>query len=136
MPKVQVCYFTVADAKTKVKILTQIATNHFLKKEKIQILVPDLKTLDFVDSLFWKEPAESFLPHSSQEEDFVTLSTEPTSSSIVFNLCSSPYPSSETLKTLYELEDISHPQKKAVFEHKFLEYQKRGWIVCAQNLGK
>ncbi|MBX9923464.1 MAG: DNA polymerase III subunit chi [Rhabdochlamydiaceae bacterium] len=137
MSEVKVFYFSVADANAKIQILTKIVTAHFLKKEKIQILVPDLKTLTFVDSLLWKEPRESFLPHSVQTEDFITISTETTDlCPIIFNLCPTPCPSTEMLKTLYELEDVSHPQKKMIFQQKFAEYQKKGWILCSQPTGK
>lgn len=137
MSEVKVFYFPVADANAKVRVLTQVVTSHFLKKEKIHILVPDSKTLDFVDSLLWKEPQESFLPHSEKTEEYITISTEVTAhSSIVFNLCQTPYSYTDTPKILYELEDISHPQKKAVFEQKFTEYQKKGWILCAPAVEK
>lgn len=137
MAEVKVFYFSVAESNAKIHTLIQVVTSHFLRKERVQILVPDLKTLDFVDTLLWKEPPESFLPHSRLEEDFITLSTDRTiSSPIVFNLTSTPYASTGTLKTLYELEDTSHPQKKLIFQQKFTEYQKKGWILCSQPSGK
>jgi DNA polymerase III subunit chi len=131
MSEVKVFYFPVVDANAKVRTLTQVVTSHFLKKEKIHILVPDAKTLDFVDSLLWKEPKESFLPHCEHVEDFITISTEITTHApTVFNLCQTPYLHTTTPKVLYEFEDISHPQKKAVFQQKFTEYQKKGWVLC------
>jgi DNA polymerase-3 subunit chi len=135
MSEVQVFYFSVTTPKAKIQTLIRIVTAHFLKKEKIRILVPDLKTLDFVDSLLWKEPIESFLPHSVETKDLITLSTQVDPSyPIVFNLCPHPYPSTDTLKTLYELEDSSHPEKKIAFQQKFHEYQKKGWTLCSQPI--
>jgi DNA polymerase-3 subunit chi len=137
MSEVKVFYFSVANASAKIQALIRTVTAHFLKKEKIHIFVPDLKTLNFVDSLLWKEPLESFLPHSIEERDFVTISMEATpSSSVVFNLSPNAYPPTETLKTLYELEDTSHPQKKTAFQQKFTDYQKKGWILCSQPVEK
>jgi DNA polymerase III subunit chi len=137
MTNVKVIYFTIKDANTKVKTLLQTVTSHFLKKEKIQILVPDNAALEFVDRLLWSQPKESFLPHSCEailpHQDLIHLSLPiPSYDSypIVFNLCQTPHPSSSTLKILYELEDLSHPKKAASFQSKFKEYQKLGHTLC------
>ena len=137
MSEVKVIFFTIKEASSKVNVLIQTVTSHFLKKEKIQILVPDKTALEFVDLLLWNQPKESFLPHSREVilpfQDLVfislplpSLETYP----IVFNLCQTPYPASPSLKILYELEDLSHPQKAAAFQSKFKQYQKEGYTLC------
>ncbi len=137
MSEVKVIFFTIKEASAKVKALLQTVTSHFLKKEKIQILVPDKSALEFVDRLLWNQPKESFLPHSTevllpfQDLIFISLplpSIEPYP--IVFNLCQTPYPTSKDLKVLYELEDLSHPKKAEAFQNKFKEYQKSGYTLC------
>jgi len=137
MPEVKVIFFTIKEANAKVKALLQTVTSHFLKKEKIQILVPDKAALEFVDCLLWSQPKESFLPHSCEailsHQDLIFLSLPLPSYDrypIVFNLCQTPYPASSDLKILYELEDLSHPKKAAAFQSKFKEYQKSGYTLC------
>ncbi|SRR3989339_206717 len=137
MSEVKVIFFTIKDASSKLKILVQTATSHFLKKEKIQIVVPDKAALEFVDQLLWNQPKESFLPHSTEVllpyQDLVFLSLPfPTLEEypIVFNLCQTPFDITPSLRTLYELEDLSHPQKAAAFQGKFKQYQKAGFTLC------
>lgn len=138
MPEVKVIFFTIKDASQKLKVLVKTVTSHFVKKEKIQIVVPDQNALDFVDNLLWSSPKESFLPHSKEAllpyQDLVFFSLPLPSLEeypIVFNLCQTPFPVTPSLKILYELEDLSHPQKAATFQGKFKEYQKSGFTLCA-----
>ena len=137
MSEVKVIFFSIKDASTKVNALIQTVTSHFFKKEKIQILVPDKAALEFVDLLLWNQPKDSFLPHTTEVilpfQDLVfislplpSLETYP----IVFNLCPTPYLAPPSLKILYELEDLSHPQKAAAFQIKFKHYQKEGYTLC------
>lgn len=143
MSNVKVLFFTVKESNTKLRVLLQTITSHFSKKEKIQIIVPDKATLEFVDLLLWKEPKESFLPHSTEVllpfQDLIFISFPLPSLEIypiVFNLCQTclyqtSYPTSSSLKILYELEDLSHPQKAEAFQNKFKHYQKMGFTLCA-----
>ena len=137
MSELKVFFFTVKDAKEKVQALIQTATTHFIKKEKIHLIVPDTATLEFVDQLLWNHPPESFLPHSTGVlfpfQDLIFISLPLISFEefpIVFNLCQTPHSPSKTLKVLYELEDVSHPQKTAVFKNKFEHYQNQGLTPC------
>jgi DNA polymerase-3 subunit chi len=134
-------FFTVKDSSSKVKALTRTVRSHFLKKEKIHLVVPDLATLQFVDQLLWSQPKESFLPHSCgvllpfQDLIFISLSvTSLEPFPIVFNLCPEPYLPSASLKTLYELEDLTHPHKSAIFQKKFQTYQKAGFQIGSKSL--
>ncbi len=140
MPEVKVIFFTIKEPSAKVRALVQTVTSHFVQKEKIQIIVPDKASLEFVDALLWKEPKESFLPHSTEVllpfQDLVFLSLPLPSIEacpIVFNLCQTPYTATPALKLLYELEDLTHPQKAAAFQSKFKQYQKAGFTLCMGN---
>ncbi len=138
MSEVKVIFFTIKEPSAKVRALIQTITSHFIQKEKIQIIVPDKASLEFVDALLWKEPKESFLPHSTEVllpfQDLIFLSLPLPSIEacpIVFNLCQTPYTPTPSLKILYELEDLTHPQKAAAFQSKFKQYQKAGFTLCA-----
>ncbi len=138
MSEVKVIFFTIKDSSAKVRALIQTVSSHFMRKEKIQIIVPEKNSLEFVDNLLWTQPKESFLPHSTEVllpfQDLIFLSlplpsVEPYP--IVFNLCPAPYNPTPSLKILYELEDLTHPQKAAAFQSKFKQYQKAGFTLCA-----
>lgn len=132
----QVIYFSVKQPQAKLRILSQIAGEHMQSREKLKIQVPDAAVMDFVDQALWKEPQESFLPHSCgvilpfQDFIFLSLPSElPDDYLSVFNLCPTAYLSSHPVKTIYEFEDISHPQRQENFKLKFLAYQKLGYIL-------
>lgn len=141
MIETKVIFYTVKDAASKVVALLQAVDRHFLKKEKIKILVPDLTAANFVDELLWSTPKESFRPHSVSAvlsfQNLILISLPVQSSdefSIVFNLCQTPYTPTSPLKILYELEDLSHPQKAAAFQKKFQIYQKAGFTLSSGSL--
>ena len=131
-------FFTVKDAASKIRALTETVQSHLVKKEKIHVIVPDLSTLEFVDLLLWNHPKESFRPHSKEAllpfQDLIFLSLPFTSLDpfpVVFNLCQTAYIPTHPIKILYELEDLTHPQKAALFQNKFQAYQKAGFKICS-----
>ena len=135
--ELKVFFFSIKEAKTKKQVLVQTVKTHFLKKEKIHIIVPDKMTLDFVDELLWNYPAEGFLPHSTEVmlpyQDLIFISLPLTSFEefpIVFNLCQVAHAPSPGTKVLYELEDLTHPQKALLFQTKFQLYQSKGFTLC------
>lgn len=129
----KVTYYTVKTAAAKMHYLIQTASSHFAQKEKLQIIAPDKKALTFVDELLWNQPQESFLPHCTSSPVlfndliYICLPDEALDDYLfVFNLCPTPYTPHPRVKVLYELEDYSHPDKKALFQTKFKLYQSLG----------
>jgi DNA polymerase-3 subunit chi len=127
----KVFYYTVKKPQEKVAILIQTVTRHFHKNEKIQIVAPDAKSLVFISDLFWKEPKESFLPHSVSsltpfcDKVLICLPTEIQEDfPFLFNVSSEAIPFKA--KIIYELEDKTHPSKAKTFEAKFSFYQNLG----------
>ena len=132
----KVIYFSVKTAQAKVHYLLRAISHHFAQNEKIQIVAPDEKALAFLDDLLWTQPKESFLPHSVSSPTpfhdliYICLLKEASDDyPFVFNLTSSPYQPSARTKTLYELEDCSHPAKKALFQVKFKHYQSLNYTL-------
>jgi DNA polymerase IIIc chi subunit len=134
----KVIFYTVKDSNAKVRALLSSIDRHTLQKEKIKIVVPDTNAIEFVSDLLWKEPKESFRPHSKTvpllNQELILLSLplqENDDYSIVFNLSQGPYTPSASVRILYELEDLSHPQKAALFQKKFQVYQQKGYTISA-----
>jgi len=138
----RVIFYTVKNAEEKVRYLLVPVLYHFNRSEKIKIVVPDQKTRDFIDTLLWKHPEEGFLPHCTslpapfEDGVYISLQKEVQGYPFVFNLSPDPYHPSGTCNTLYELEDISTPGKKAVFEKKFAFYKNLGCRVAAGRTDK
>ncbi len=123
---------------SKINALIKQVDKHLLEKEKLKIVVPDRETLTFVEKILWGQPKESFRPHSINipllHQDLLLITLEAPSNdnySIIFNLCQTPYISTFPVKLIYELEDVSHPQKAAVFRKKFQMYQKEGFTISS-----
>ncbi|MBS0627111.1 MAG: DNA polymerase III subunit chi [Verrucomicrobia bacterium] len=129
----KVVFYTVKTGPAKIHYLLRAISHHFTQKEKIQIIVPDKRALTFIDDLLWSQPKESFLPHCTSSPVpfhdliFICLPEETVDDfPFVFNLCPTAYKPHPRVKTLYEFEDASHPEKKALFQVKFKYYQSLG----------
>lgn len=134
MPQVSVTFYTVKNGSSKVQALLKTVDAHMLSKEKITVIVPDEKALAFTQNLLWSIPKESFRPNSSKD-DLITVSLiDNKEAPVIFNLSSSPYPPSTHVKKIYELEDISHPDKAAAFQKKFQAYQRQGFFIAAGTI--
>ncbi len=138
MAKTQVIFYTVKNGALKIQVLLHKVDKHSGQKEKMKILVPDSKSLSFVENLLWGHPIESFRPHSiniplfCQDLILVSLPLPAVDDfSIVFNLCQTAYIPALPVKIIYELEDVSDPQKAAVFRRKFQMYQKEGFTITS-----
>jgi DNA polymerase-3 subunit chi len=99
---------------------------------KILIFVPNAEAGKFVDTLLWKLPPESFLPHifastKSQETVVITSTGENINqASTLINLNSQLHPTFSDFAKIYELYDASHPDKEAMSKKKFALYQEKG----------
>lgn len=136
MGKFNVVFYTIHNSNEKVRYLLQVIEKHFSAKEKIQILLPDDRAISFVSSLLWTHKKEAFLPHTTfypnPFHDLIYLCLADQASveiPFVFNLCPNPYFPHSGIKTFYELEDCTHPTKKALFRIKFDCYQKQNYTV-------
>ena len=135
MTEVDVIFYTVKNSSDKVQALLKTVDTYMLRKEKIVVIVPDEKALAFTQNLLWSLPKESFRPNST-ENALIQVSLEGTYSEAktVFNLSSIPYAPSSFVKKIYELEDISHQDKAALFKKKFQAYQKQGFQLAAGTI--
>jgi len=127
-------YFTVKEGRAKLARLAQVAFAHFEKKEKLIFFVPDEATLHFVDTLLWRFPEESFLPHLIAQDKcdaLIALTAGPNNvnaASAAFNLCTSPL-LQIPFKTIYEFEDLTAPEKKAAFEIRYRAYKEAQYVI-------
>ena len=116
-----VTIFQVRTSQDKFFRIATVAKDHFERKEALLILTPPSAT-DFVDRMLWSYPKESFLPHSIAREPTNSLivitdgTQNPNGSKAIFNL--TPDPVTLPLFTvIYELEDLSSPDKKEQAKH-------------------
>ena len=131
-----VTYFTVRHPDEKLKILCRAAQGYIKRKKSLHILSADKTSLSFVSELLWKNPSEGFIVHhiksSTEHKGLIELLLPEASYSFaesIFNLTSQAITSENHLKQIYEFEDLSHPNKKSIFEKKFKLYQDLGFTL-------
>lgn len=106
----------------KLSKIVQIANDHFHLKEPLQFFVQDQAAWEFLDKLLWSHPPDSFLPHPSRWIQ-THYQIDPTIST-VFNLSATPL-FHDSIKTLYELEDHSSPEKLKASESRYHAYREK-----------
>lgn len=137
-PPTRVIFFQVDNALKKVQKIIETAQFHFEKRDSFLILVEDLKAQTFVDELLWKQPDTCFLPHiatdePSQEKIVITKMKKNNNQALhVFNLCSTPLFFEGPFKIIYELEDLTTPNKKNLSTLRFDAYKQAGLSIEAR----
>lgn len=125
----KVLLFLVKDVKTKLDRIAIIAQHHFSKQEHLLIAAADGAAQQFVDDLLWNRPEDSFLPHStSQEEcdDLIVITTSRknlNNARYVLNLCPTPLFLPGNVKIIYELEDHTAPNKHLLSQKRIEAYK-------------
>ncbi len=125
----KVVFYPVKTTSAKLNKLTQLAHHYFQRGESLLFLVQDDASWEFLDKLFWQVPAESFLPHPSKLIQ-VRQTLDP-SYPTVFNLTSLPL-SSESIKTLYELEDHTSPDKLKTSQDRYHAYRNQQFQIVVE----
>lgn len=133
-----VIYFSIKDPAQKLTILSSIAQKHLHGKRSLHILSADKTSLAFVSQLLWKEPKEGFIVHNTEPNEAVKSLIQlilplPSYADVesIFNLTSQALLPTTAMKQIYEFEDLSHPNKKAIFEKKFKLYQEAGYTLSS-----
>lgn len=121
----KVVFFNVKKPLDKLVKLVKCAKLHFEKKKALVFLVSDKKSEQFLDHLLWKNAA--FLPHTVPEgptKELIIISPqkEPLNNAKhIFNLTAETLDPKE-FQVIYEFDDGSNWQKKALSKKKFAFY--------------
>ncbi|MCB1136333.1 MAG: DNA polymerase III subunit chi, partial [Chlamydiia bacterium] len=128
--KVQVSFIEVRSAASKLAWIRDLAQQHSRSKRPLAILLPGEAACDYLDLHLWEEPKSSFLPHCvGAGVAPVQLYAEgmPEKAEWVLNLRPEPVLLDEpSLRLVYELRDLSHPDRARAAEIKALAYREAG----------
>lgn len=116
----KIVFFPVKKTSDKLTKITSVATSHFERGEPILFLVQDDTGWEFLDKLFWATPPDSFLPHPSKLIQ-IRHHLDPAFGA-VFNLSPTPL-FQESIKTLYELEDHTSPERLKASQDRYHAYR-------------
>ena len=108
---------------------------YFLKKKRVLITVPSEAAAKYLDDFLWKQPKESFLPHSIAEKECVDEVVITTSQSnlnhadVLINLCPELSSIANEFNTVFELWDETSASRRDQSEEKFKSYEISGFEV-------
>ncbi|KPK33346.1 MAG: hypothetical protein AMS24_01420 [Chlamydiae bacterium SM23_39] len=133
LPKI--IFIEVKKSLEKIIKIIQIAKWYFEKsysnpslKKNLIFLVSDEKSKKFVDDLLWKEPKISFIPHSIDIFDFITITKKELEANYIFNLTENPI-SILPKEIIYEFDDQTEPKKIKISKKKFKFYKEKSLSI-------
>lgn len=127
-----VTFYTVSTPHDKLMAICQIARDLFAKGKPLLILAENEQVIDFIDTLLWKAPKESFLPHSKTDDTdsiFISSSLRSSTHKHVLNLSSKPLGADLGIKQVYELEDLTSAEKALSSKERFDYYKEKNYPI-------
>lgn len=134
----KVIFYRVKDNSSKIQLICTKAQEAFQQEKRLLITVPNLQSAQYIESLLWRLPEDSFLPHviadfpttewiaiTLQEEHNVNQATR------LLNLCSTVSPLYQQVDEVYELYDETHPQKIEFSQQRLNHYQTKNIQVLS-----
>ena len=119
----QVTFYRVKDNQSKLSIICTQAKEAFNKSKKLLIIAPSFQAAQFIDTLLWRHPAESFLPHvisDTMTNEWIAITIQDQANvnqaSVLFNLRSTATPLLNGIQHICEFFDESeeHARKNAL----------------------
>ena|SRR3990167_5536848 len=131
----QVLLYSVRDNRTKLLRIAETAQASFHQAERILFFVEDERAAQFLDEFFWKTPETAFLPHAIHSlSDWISISIEKKNinqAKAAFNLCPTPLLIHPPFRTIYDFEDLTHPDKRRLSALRFDAYKKAGFSITS-----
>lgn len=115
-----IIFIPVNDNTAKLQTICNIAHTQLLAEKSILITVPNMQAAQYVDSLLWRLPEESFLPHCYTENhstERCVITTKPfnwNKATVLLNLCPDACPIYKEFELVYELWDQTDAQKASL----------------------
>jgi DNA polymerase-3 subunit chi len=131
----QIVFIRVSDNIAKIQRLCSVVHDHFIKKDKILIVVPSNEAAIYLDKLLWKLPEESFTPHvlanvpTKEQVAITTATTNINQASVIINLLNSIHPNPGAVEVIYELLDLTSKEKEEASRQKQSAYRNAGHDV-------
>lgn len=135
----KITFIRVKDNQEKCACILQRAQAVFFEEKRLLIAVPNMEAAQYVDTLIWHTPEDSFIPHTIAQgpcQDWIaitTLSQNVNQAQILLNLSPQACSFYLAFEQVYELYDASHPQKEALAKQKLVDYQAKGILVSFEK---
>lgn len=132
----KVIFYQVKDNGAKIKLIYTKAQEAYKLEKRLLIIVPNFEAAQYVETLLWREPIDSFMPHvvadtSTSEWIAITMQDQHNvnQATSLLNLCPTPPSIYSQFNEVYELYDETHPQKSALSQERLQYYKSQGVAV-------
>lgn len=131
----RICFLKVTDNASKLQKLCAIIHNHFIKNDKVLIVVSSNEAATYIDQLLWRMPEESFTPHAiihASTKELVAITTSHLNinqAPVLVNLLTTLHPDPGPVDVIYELLDLTSSEKEIISRKKQIEYQTAGYLI-------
>ena len=135
----RITFLKVATNQEKLVTITKIVERHFDLAQNILISTPNDQVSNYIDQLLWRLSEESFVPHtiattSCQDAVIITSTSENLNqATVLINLCPTSHPSFNDFSIVYELYDLTHPEKEASSKARHESYLQSNFKVFMQE---
>lgn len=136
----KVTFYRVKDNSAKIQFICTKVQEAFKQEKRLLIVVPNFQAAQFIDTLLWKTPADSFMPHvvsdtPTSEWVAITMQEEQNINQAVrlLNLCPNASPLSQLVSEVYELYDESMADKAELSKKRVEVYQSKGVLVKVED---
>jgi DNA polymerase-3 subunit chi len=131
MIQAKVIFFKIKDNREKVQFICAKVEEAYRQEKKLLIMVPTEEAGQYVDSILWKLPENSFIPHvfgKSPTNEWIAITT------LAENLNQAPRLLNLTgqasmlqpFEEIYEIFDETSPDKLKASKEKIISYQAKG----------
>lgn len=130
MTQAKVTFFKIKDNREKVQFICTKAEEAYRQEKKLLILVPTEAAGQYVDSLLWKFPENSFMPHvltsvpTAQWIAITTLTENLNQAPRLLNLTGQAV-TLPHFEEIYEIFDETAPDKLQTSKEKIASYQAK-----------
>lgn len=138
-PIVNVTFWRVTSVKGKLALISSLVQQHFIRAERVLVIVPNDAAARYVDTLLWSQPAEGFVPHAVSERPLnaavliTTTHLNLNQASILINLCPEVCPITNEFRQVHDLLDETDNAKHALAKQRLAAYHQAGYSIINQQ---
>lgn len=134
----QAAFLRAADNNTKLRHICETVAKHFFQQESILIAVGTNEVATYIDQLLWRIPEMGFIPHmiaNTPVKERIVITLEQSNlnqATVLFNLRPQIAVNSHEFLVIYDLLDMTHPEKERLSRERQRSYQATGFAVIEQ----
>lgn len=137
----KITFYQVKDNAAKIHLICTKAQEAFKQEKRLLITVPNFLAAQYIESLLWRIPSDSFMPHVVADtptsewiaitmQDLQNINQAPR----LLNLCPTPSALYQQVSEVYELYDETHPEKAELSKQRLQFYQSKGLSVNTEGI--